>query len=158
VVDATRIKFIGTDFPSALAGDAFAQQNLAFNVGSLNGDFTFLLGGTSTTGSIATAGRFAADGAGNLTDVIADEYNSGGIMQLPVGTVTGTYTVDANQFGGGELTFTDSSVTGAFSFIFYLISPTQAVFQETDSTITSDGTFLAQTTSPITTASLAGDY
>jgi hypothetical protein len=47
---------------------------------------------------------------------------------------------------------------GTFTFIFYLISPTQAVFQETDSTITSDGSFFAQTTSPITTASLSGDY
>jgi hypothetical protein len=157
VVDSTRVKFIGTDFPSALAGDALAQQNVAFTVGSLSGSFAFLLGGTSTSGSIATGGRFTADGGGNLTNVIADENNNGGVTQLPNGTVTGTYTVDANQFGGGSLTWTDTT-SGTFTFIFYLISPTQAVFQETDSTITSDGNFFAQTTSPITPASLAGDY
>jgi len=157
VVDATRLKMIVSDFPSLLVGDAFAQQNVAFNVGSLSGGFAFLLGGTSTTGSIATAGRFTADGGGNLTDVIIDENNAGGITQLPNGTVTGTYTVDTNTFGGGTLTWTDTT-SGTFTFIFYLISPTQAVFQETDNTITSDGSFFAQTTSPITTASLAGDY
>jgi len=156
VVDATRLKMIVTDFPSLLVGDAFAQQNVAFNVGSLSGGFAFLLGGTSTTGSIATAGRFTADGGGNLTDVIIDENDAGGITQLPNGTVTGTYTVDTNTFGGGTLTWTDTT-SGTFTFIFYLISPTQAVFQETDNTITSDGSFFAQTTSPITTASLAGD-
>jgi len=65
--------------------------------------------------------------------------------------------VDANQLGGGTLTWTDSK-TGTFAFIFYLISPTQAVFQETDSKIISDGSFSSQTTSPISAAALAGDY
>jgi hypothetical protein len=35
VVDATRLKMIVTDFPSLLVGDAFGQQNVAFNVGSI---------------------------------------------------------------------------------------------------------------------------
>jgi hypothetical protein len=157
VVDATRLKFIGTGFPSAFAGDAFAQQNVAFNVASLNGGFAFLIAGSSSSGSIGTAGRFTADGGGNLTDVVVDENNSGGITLLPNGTITGTYTVDSNQFGGGTLAWTDTK-TGTFSFIFYLISPTQGVFQETDSNIVSDGSFSAQTTSPISAAALAGDY
>jgi hypothetical protein len=157
VVDSTRIKLLGSDFPSALAGEAFAQQAIAFNVGSLAGSYAFLIGGSSTNGSIATGGRFTADGGGNITDVLLDENNGGDITQLPNGTVTGAYTVDSNQFGGGSLTLTDTT-SGPFTFIFYLISPTQAVFQETDTSITSDGTFAAQTTSPITTASLAGDY
>jgi hypothetical protein len=76
---------------------------------------------------------------------------------LPNGTITGTYTVDSNQFGGGTLTWTDTK-TGTFSFIFYLISPTQGVFQQTDSNIVSDGLFSAETTSPISAAALAGDY
>ena len=157
VVDATRLKMMGTDFPSLSVGDALAQQNIAFNVGSLNGGFAFLLGGISTNGSVATAGRFTADGGGNLTDVIMDENDAGGVTQLPSGTITGTYTVDTNTFGGGTLTWTDTKA-GTFTFLFYLISPTQAVFQETDSTITSDGSFLGQTSGSITTASLAGDY
>jgi hypothetical protein len=71
--------------------------------------------------------------------------------------VIGTYTVDNNGFGGGTLTWTDSN-KGTFSFIFYLISSTEAVLQETDSQMISDGTFSAQTTSSISAAALAGDY
>jgi hypothetical protein len=89
--------------------------------------------------------------------VVADENNNGVVTLLPNGTVTGSYTVDANQFGGGTLTWTDSS-SGAFSFIFYMASPTQAVFQETDNNIVSDGTLSSQTTGPISAAALAGDY
>jgi len=157
IVDATRLKFIGTSFPSAYMGDAFAQQNTAFNVASLTGSFAFLIGGSSGSGPIATAGRFTADGGGNITGVVVDENNNGVVTLLPNGTVTGSYTVDANQFGGGTLTWTDSN-SGTFSFILYMASPTQAVFQETDNNIVSDGTFSSQTSSPISAAALAGDY
>jgi len=157
VVDATRIKFIGTDFPSALAGDAFAQQNTLFNDGSVRGDYAFLIDGLNSSSPITTAGRFTADGAGNVTDIFADENNNGAVTLVPQGTVTGAYAVDANGFGGGSLTWTDTTA-GTFSFIFYLISPTQAVFEQTDSNIVSDGVFGAQMTSPITSASMAGDY
>jgi len=157
VVDATRLKFLSTDVPSALVGDSFAQQNIAFNNTSLTGSFAFLIGGSVGGGPISTSGRFTADGAGGLTVVAADENNSGSVTQLPSGTVTGTYAVDSNAFGGGQLNWTDSNV-GTFSFIFYLISPTKAVFQEIDSNIVSDGNLSAQTTTPITAASMAGDY
>src|ERR1700676_2186531 len=159
VVDATRVKFIGTGFPSAFVGDAVAQQNIAFNIASLSSSFAFLIGGSISTGSIATGGRFTSDGAGNLTSIFLDENDSGTVTLLPSqgGTVTGTYTVDANGLGGGTAHWKDTKV-GTFTFIFYLISPTQAVFQETDSKLTSDGTFRAQTAGPITAAGLAGNF
>jgi len=31
VVDATRLKLVGTDFPEVFSGEAFAQQNIAFS-------------------------------------------------------------------------------------------------------------------------------
>ncbi len=159
IVDATRLKLLGTDFPAAFSGEAFAQQNISFTAASLNSGFAFLIGGSSSTGPIATAGRFTADGAGNLTSIFLDENNSGTVTLLPSqgGTVTGTYTGDANGLGGGTATWTDTKV-GTFSFIFYLISPTNAVFQETDTNITSDGTLLAQTAGPVSPATLAGDF
>jgi hypothetical protein len=159
VVDATHLKLLGTGFPSEYVGDVFAQQNVSFGTTSLNGSYAFSLSGTSASGGLASAGRFTADGAGNISNVVADENNSGTVTLLPkgTGTVTGTYTVDANHLGGGTLAWTDPAVaTRTFSFIFYLISPTKAVFQETDSNFTSDGTFSSQT--PITLATLAGDY
>jgi len=157
IVDAGRVKFISTDVSALYQGDAFAQQKINYDVSSLKGDFAFLIGGSSANGGIATAGRFTADGAGNITNVVLDENNGGSLTLLPTGTVTGSYTVDANQLGGGTVTWTDTTV-GTFTFIFYLISPAEAVFQETDSSITSDGTILEQTAGPITPASLAGDF
>jgi hypothetical protein len=159
IVDATRLKLLGTDFPAAFAGEAFAQQNISFTAASLNSGFAFLLGGSGKNGPIATAGRFNADGAGNLTSIFLDENDGGNLTPLPSqgGTVTGTYTVDTGGFGGGTATWTDTKA-GTFSFIFYLISPTSAVFQETDSNITSDGTLLAQTAGPVSPATLAGDF
>jgi hypothetical protein len=159
IVDATRLKLLGTDFPAAFSGEAFAQQNISYTPVSLNSGFVFLLGGSSSSGPIATAGRFTADGAGNLSGIFLDENNNGVVTLLPSqgGTVAGTYTVDANGLGGGTATWTDTKV-GTFTFIFYLISPTEAVFQETDSKITSDGTFRAQTAGPISAAGLAGDF
>jgi hypothetical protein len=158
IVDATRLKLLNTNPREAFSGEAFAQQNISFTAASLNSDFAFLIGGSSAGGPIATAGRFTADGAGNITNVVLDENDSGNITLLPSGTVTGSYSVDANQLGGGTLTWTDSKVPGSFSFIFYLISPTNAVFQETDSKITSDGTVVAQTAGPVSPATLAGDF
>ena len=159
IVDATRLKLLGIDFPEAFSGEAFAQQNISFTAASLNSGFAFLLGGSSSTGPVATAGRFTADGNGNLSGIFLDENNNGVVTLLPSqgGTVAGTYTVDANGLGGGTATWTDTKV-GTFTFIFYLISPTQAVFQETDSKLTSDGTFRAQMAGPITAAGLAGNF
>ncbi len=160
VVDATRLKLVGTDFPEVFSGEVFAQRNIVFSDASLNSGFAFLLGGSSSSGPIATAGRFTADGVGNLSEIFLDENNNRTVTLLPSqgGTVAGTYTVDANGLGGGVATWTDSKVPGSFDFIFYLISPTEAVFQETDIGITSDGTLLAQAAGPITPASLAGDF
>ena len=161
IVDSTRLKFLSSnlDFPEALVGDAIAQLSISFDITSLNGPFAFLIGGGSTAGPTSTAGRFTTDGAGNLTSIVIDENNNGGLTPLPSsgGTVTGSYTVDANHFGGGTATWTDSK-SGTFSFIFYLASPAKAVFQETDNNITSDGSFLAQTSGPLTASSLAGNY
>jgi len=160
IVDATRLKLVGTDFPEVFSGEVFAQRNIVFSDASLNSGFAFLLGGSSSSGPIATAGRFTADGVGNLSEIFLDENNNRTVTLLPSqgGTVAGTYTVDANGLGGGVATWTDSKVPGSFDFIFYLISPTEAVFQETDIGITSDGTLLAQAAGPITPASLAGDF
>jgi hypothetical protein len=163
IVDATRLKFIGNDLNEIFSGDAFAQTITNPDDSSLKGDFAFLVGGsimsTTSFGPIATAGRFTADGVGNITNVVLDENDTGMITQLPTGTVTGSYAVDTNQLGGGTATWTDTTV-GTFTFIFYLISPQQAVFQEAEigTGITSDGTLLVQSVGPITLAALAGDF
>jgi hypothetical protein len=160
VVDATRLKFVGTNPNETLSGDAQAQGATPFTLASVNGNFVLLIGGESSTGGpVATAGRFGADGAGNVTlnSVFLDENNNGGVTSLPAGTVSGTYTVDGNGLGGGTLTIVDTT-KGTFTFIFYLASPTHAVLQETDPGIVSDGSFLAQTASTINAALVNGNY
>jgi hypothetical protein len=50
--------------------------------------------------------------------------------------------------GRGTLTFTEPGFN-PFSFVFYLVSPTQAVIQDTSTGVIADGTMLAQATGPI---------
>jgi hypothetical protein len=157
IVDATHLKLLGTGSPSEYLGDAFKQSTASFDLTSVIHSYAFQLSGTTSSGGVGTAGRFDADGAGNITNVVTDENNSGSLTLLPKGTTTGSYTVDANHLGGGTLTLTDTTA-GTFTFIFYLASPTQAVIQETDTNFVSDGTFSSQTTTAITATSLAGDY
>lgn len=157
VVDPTRVMLLRTNSPSSpsvFIGEADAQQNVMFTNASLNGSYAFMLGGSRLFGPIATAGRFTADGNGNLSAVTLDENDSGMLTQVT--SEGGTYSMDSVGDGRGTATF--STTQGTFTFIVYLMSPTQAVFQETDFSITSDGTVLAQTGEPFTTASLAGDY
>jgi hypothetical protein len=160
IVDGTRVMFLGTDYPSALVGEADGQQDLVFSNASLNGSYAFMIGGAQSLGfgafgPIATAGRFTADGGGNLSALTLDENNDGIVTQIRDETGS-SYTVDAVGDGRGTATFNTSA--GIFTFVFYLMSPTQAVLQETDSSITSNGSLQAQTEAPYTTASLAGDY
>ena len=66
--------------------------------------------------------------------------NSNAFM-IPSGTISAaTYAIDSTVPGSGRgtLQFTDSKL-GTFSFIFYLISPTQAVIQDNSAGIVSDG-------------------
>jgi hypothetical protein len=53
IVDGTRLKLLGTDFPDAFSGEAFAQQNVSFTDASLNSGFAFLIGGSSSSPRMA---------------------------------------------------------------------------------------------------------
>src|SRR5258707_15555759 len=50
--------------------------------------------------------------------------------------------------GRGPLTFAEPAFN-PFSFVFYLVPPTQAVIQDTSSGVVADGTMLAQAAGPI---------
>lgn len=141
-------KFVGTDPVLQVAGFTSQQApNTSLNVTALHGNFAFLLAGTGLGGTIATAGSFLADGSGNLTSGVLDENVSGtptpGLAFQPSGTNAGAYTVASN--GRGTMTFATTSRT--YTFVFYLGpvgNNTTAIFQETDSGIASDGSFVQQ--------------
>ena len=162
VVTLGGAKFVGTSTAQPVAGYTVQQApNAQFNVAALSGNFAFLLAGSAPGGPIATAGSFIADGNGNLTSGELDEnVNAAPATALafqPSGTSAGTYTLASN--GRGTATFVTTGRT--YSLVFY-VGPvgtnTTAVFQETDSGITSDGNFTVQESGPFTLASIAGNY
>jgi hypothetical protein len=167
MVNGNKIKFMETSFPSLVVGDATAQTGtIPTTTAGFSGNFVTVMGGASLSGSDVRGGRFTLTG-GNVTNIQMDDdssSNSGSgnsnAFMIPDGTISAaTYTIDATLPGSGRGTvqFTDSKL-GTFSFIFYLISPTQAVIQDNSAGIVSDGSMLAQTAGPFTTGGAAGNW
>ena len=152
--------FVGTGTVQAVAGSSMLQSpNGPFNLAALNGRYAFLLAGSHSGGSIATAGSFLANGAGAISSGALDE-NVGGAPNSGISVSNGTYTVAAS--GRGTATFTASSraagLSTIYALVFYLGPSGSAVFQETDSSITSDGLFTIQQSAAFTQASFQGSY
>ena len=104
-----------------------------------------------------------------MSALFLDVNNSGSFTAVPSGAtgLTGTYQVDGDSSGHGTLTFTDSiGGTGTYTYGFYLISPTQAVFQNQSivagdpngAPLVADGSLSAQTGGPFTASSLAPTF
>jgi len=167
IVDGTRFKLIENDGQFATFGDALQQSaTVATQNSGFNGDFTFVIGGSSvlgTAGPITRGAAFTADGNGNVGSIALDDNNDGSHKAI-TGSTTITnaiYDVDTANAGSGRgtMSFTASSNPnlGNFSYVFYLISPTQAFIQDTSTGVIGDGTLFAQT-GPFTSAGLAGNF
>jgi hypothetical protein len=157
VVSRGAAKFVGTDPEisiGALAGVSAQQApNATFNPASLNGNYAFLLAGSGSGGSYASAGIFSADGQGNISGGVLDE-NLNGTPSPNVGLSGVNYTVTSN--GRGTLT-----LIGGRTFVFYLGAAGNAFFQETDTShpnIASDGTFAQQQNASFALSQIAGTY
>ncbi len=165
-VSASRSKFIEIDAPAApattpdsiLTGDAFIQQtssNCGWALNALSGTTIFETTGASSGVAIADLGSFTPSISGTTGAVSAgslDENSGGTVPPAQLGTLTGTYTMDA--CGRGTLS------VGAHTYIFYIISPSDAVLQETTSGVNAHG-FLVPGPSPSVTfvdATLTGSY
>jgi hypothetical protein len=166
IVDGTRIRFLETDFPALVVGDAVAQTGtIPTTSAGLTGNFAFVLGGSSISGSDVRAGRLSLSG-GTVSNIQMDDNNSSGsgsgnsnAVPIPDGSISAaTYAIDATVGGSGRgtLTFTDSKA-GTFSFVFYLSSPTKAVMQDISKGIVSDGSMQAQT-GTFTASAEAGNW
>ena len=136
-------KFVETDTAQATSGIATQQApNVTFNLSSLSGSYAFLLSGSAPAGAITAAGGFSADGNGHITSGVLDE-NINGAATLAVPLSAGaSYTLDPVVNGRGTMAFATSSRT--YTLVFYVGQTGTAVFQETDSSITSDGLFVQQ--------------
>ncbi len=165
IVDATHFKLVEEDALGGAAGDALQQtgvipaQNAQFN-----GSFVYLVGAASVLGSQgpdARVARFTADGNGGLGTISLDDNNNGGYTHISQGgnISAAGYALDTANSGSGRGTFTfkDSSA-GTFSDVFYLVSPTQALVQETSKGIIGNGRMYAQAPGPYTLTGSAGTY
>ena len=157
IVSAGSAKFVGTDSQTAtgaVAGSTALQAvNVAFNQTSLSGNYAFLLEGSGSGGTYASAGSFLADGQGNVSNGALDENVSG--TPTPNVVLSGTaYTVASS--GRGTL-----QLTGGRTYVFYLGPTGTAVFQETDANhpnIVSDGTFSLQQSGSFALSQVVGNY
>lgn len=165
IVDSTHFELLEEDALGGSSGDAllqtgaFATQNHEFT-----GSFVYLIGGLSTLGSqgpVSRVARFTADGNGGIGSISLDDNDDGTYRHISQGTniSAATYSIDSANSGSGRgaFTFTDSG-GGTYADIFYLVSPTQAVVQETSKGIIGTGAMYAQTDSPFTVAASAGTY
>ena len=154
LVDRSRAEFLQTDYPAVAVGEAYGQQATSSSLTALTGNYAFLVSGPN----LVRAGRFSADGSGNLTSVVIVENSAGKATLVPSsGTDSGSYTLDSSGSGRGTLTFTDKD-KGTYQYVFYLASSGQAVFQDTSDGFSADGLFLTQTNSTVSNATLAGSY
>jgi hypothetical protein len=165
IVNNTRIKILEEDAAAATQGDAALQSaNIPSQNSGFTGGFVYLVGGASTLanqGAFAQVARFTADGNGGLGSISLDQNNNGNTSHVSQGSniSNATYTIDSAHAGSGRgtLSFKDSNL-GQLNYVFYLFSPTQAVFQDTTVNIVADGPMEAQTGAPFSNTNLAGNY
>ena len=165
IVDATHIKVLEEDNFGGASGDAVLQvAPLPAQNSDFTGSFVYLVGGSSVIGSqgpVARAARFTADGIGGLGAISLDDNSSGQYRHVSQGSniSNATYSIDPSFPGSGRgtFTFTDSG-GGTYSDVFYLISASQGFAQETSNGIIGDGPMYAQTGSPFSLSSSAGNY
>jgi hypothetical protein len=147
-VSASRAKFIEIDTASIatptmpasiLVGDAFKQQTSSTCGWStsiaLAGTTVLETFGSSSGFAVANVGAFTAN-HGAVSSVLMDQ-NSAGTSSQPTGLPSDKYAMDADQCGRGTL-----SVAG-HSYVFYVISPSNAVLQEITSGTVANGLLLA---------------
>jgi hypothetical protein len=165
IVDTTHFKLLEEDTLGGCAGDALQRvgtiptQNAQFT-----GGFVYLIAGASvlgTQGPVTRVARFTADGNGGLGSVSLDDNNDGNHTHISQGgnISAASYAIDTANSGSGRGTFTfRDSGAGTFSDVFYMISPTQAVAQETSRGIIGNGPMYAQAAGPFTLAGSVGSF
>lgn len=155
VVDSSHLILFSTDTGEIGIGQA-EKQSGTFSNASLNGAYAFAgVGDTiNTLIGFNMAGRFNADGSGNISAGNLDQVIDGVASNpsSPV-TFTGTYTVA----GTGRADVTLNTDVGNLHEIFWLVSPTRAFFLNDSNTDVSDGSLSAQSGS-FSSATLNGSY
>ena len=162
-ISASRAKFIEIDTPAApatsasiLLGDAYIQQTSStcgWGLSALSGLSVFETAGTTSAGTvIGDLGSFTASSNGSTGTVgtASIDENNAGTVASAVGTLSGGYTLDA--CGRGTMTL------GTHSYVYYIISSSNAVMQETTSGVTAHGLLVPSQGGPFADTTLTGSY
>ena len=99
---------------------------------------------------IGDIGNFTADGTTGAVSAASIDENNGGTVSSAVGTLSGSYTMD--PCGRGTLAI------GSHSYVFYIISASDAVLQETTSGVVAHGLLVPSQGGPFADATLTGSY
>ena len=164
IVNGGRVLLLEEDTLGGSLGSALQQSGtIPTSNAGFTGSYVYLVGGSSVLGSkgaLARAARFTADGQGGLSAISLDDNNDGSINSISPGTnlTDTTYAIDTTHAGSGRGTFTFKGSLGTFTNVFYMISSTQAVVQDTSPGLITVGPMLAQSGTPFTNANLAGNY
>jgi hypothetical protein len=155
IVGHNQVKLMETSTGGAIAGDALLQSNIPTTTAGINGGFVYVMGGAGLSGPLTRGGRFTAAGAA-LSKILVDNNNAGALLSLS--STTGTLTIDSGGSGRGTISYNVSGQKNTFMYVFYMISPTQAVVQDQSIGIVADGSLLGQPSATISDSSLAGSY
>lgn len=165
-IDQTHAKFIEIDGAALTSGDFFEQTGtIPTSNATLTSSLIFLTGGSNVNvgGAVTRAGRFTADGNGNLTALLFDQnaQKSDGTGShscvdssdagCSLTAMAATYSITgAASPGRGTLSLTFTGQNATVDEIFYIASPTLGVIQDNSANIIADGSLLGQSGSVAT--------
>ena len=142
---------MSTDSGTVANGNFYPQQSTALTLTSLNAPFVFSFSGQNSSGKpLSAIGTFGTNGTGTLTYAEEDLNLAGSTAKQ---SFSGSYTIGSGA--RGTASFTDS--TGTRSYSFYIVSPGQMLFVETDAQGNLSGTVFEQQ-SITSSTTLAGNY
>ncbi len=140
-----------TDNGTAASGLFYPQQSAALALTSLDAPYVFSFSGSDASGqSLNAVGTFVTDGSTTLSFAEQDLNTAGSIVNEPF---SGSYSIGSNA--RGTASFTDAAGTRTYSF--YIVSPGQLEFIETDAQGNLGGSAFEQQSVTASTT-LAGSY
>jgi hypothetical protein len=152
VISASQIELTEADNSATAHGQADLQTASSFNLASFSGGYAFDFFGASATHSTSEIGQFSATGAGGAIQNGLEDVNAAGTL-TPAAAFSGSFGPINGSTGRGTAAI--NGFSGPTTFSFYMISPTQARFIETDSSATLVGDVLQQSGGTATTGFLS---
>jgi hypothetical protein len=150
------VTITATDSTSGTAVTSTATAKIIYSDASLRGSFAFSYFGNDASGFRAVAGRFVADGAGNIQGGVEDVDSFGSLVASAVPMLPGSYKVGPD----GRTTAIINTDHGSETWQFVLISNQHALMIRFDPSTTGNGTIDQQNLNDLTNSPsvISGPY